>query len=250
MITRGGPGGDVLVAADAAEHAALAAELMARAIHGAVEERGVARLALSGGSTPAEAYRRLAALDLPWARTEWFWVDERAVPPDSPRSNYRAASADLALGDGRVPPAAVHRLEADAPDLEAAAARCEGVLRRTFGVAAAVSFDVMTLGIGEDGHTASLFPGTGAVAIDDRLVAAIPEQPGSKLEARLTLTAPVIHEAQLVVVLCRGESKRAIVAAARQAGAEEEVPARTIRRVKGRAIWLLDREAAGDLKRR
>jgi 6-phosphogluconolactonase len=235
---------EVIVAADAAEHAALAAELMARAIYGAATQRGVARVALSGGTTPAEAYRRLAKLDLPWESTEWFWVDERAARPDSPRSNYRNACADLGIPSAAVPPARVHRMEADDPDLEAAAARYEASLRRAFGVAAAVAFDVMTLGVGEDGHTASLFPGTGAALVNDRLVLPIAAQPSRSLEARLTLTAPVILEARLLLVLGRGASKRAVIEAAREGGDEEEMPARLVKRAQGQLVWLLDREAA------
>lgn len=236
---------EVIVATDADEHAALACELMARAIYAAATERGVARIALSGGTTPAQAYRRLAALSLPWEATEWFWVDERAVPPDSPRSNYRAACADLGIPSAAVPPERVHRMEADAPDLEAAAARYEALLRRSFGVASAVAFDVMTLGVGEDGHTASLFPGMGVVGVKDRLVLPIPAQPAKSLEARLTLTAPVIQEARLLLVLSRGASKRAVVDAARAGGDEEEIPSRLVKQARGELVWLLDQEAAG-----
>ena len=235
---------EVIVASDAVEHAALAAELMARAIYEAAMQRGVARVVLSGGTTPTEAYRRLATLDLPWESTEWFWVDERAVPPDSSRSNFRNACADLRLPSAAVPPERVHRMEADDPDLEAAAARYEALLRRTFGVAEAVAFDVMTLGVGEDGHTASLFPGTGAAGILDRLVLPVAAQPAKSLEARLTLTAPVIQQARLLLVLSRGASKRAVVDAARAGGDEEEIPARIVKKAHHQLIWLLDRDLA------
>jgi 6-phosphogluconolactonase len=232
---------EVIVASDTDEHAAFAAELLGRAIHEAVQERGVARVALSGGGTPAPGYRRLASLDLPWDRVEWYWVDERAVPADNPRSNYRAALAEL---DGVAQRGRVHRMEAE-QTLETAASRYQALLRERFGVAAAVAFDVMTLGVGDDGHTASLFPGTGAVQIADVLVAAIPAQPARGLEARLTLTAPVIHEARLALVLCVGAAKRAMVAAARAPGPEDEIPSRTFQRCKGRLVWLLDQAAAG-----
>jgi len=236
-----GPG-ETLVAADLAEHAAFTAELMARAIDEAVRQRSVARVALSGGNTPAEAYRRLAALDLPWARVEWFWVDERAVPPDSPRSNFHNASRDLgaAMQAGRV-----HRMEAEDPDLAAAARRYEALLRQRFGVASAVDFDAMTLGVGEDGHTASLFPGLGLTQIVDRLVVDVPPQPAKGLEARLTLTAPVVQAARLLLVLSAGAAKREVLSRARSAGPEEEVPARVVHRTRGRLIWLLDAAAAG-----
>jgi 6-phosphogluconolactonase len=233
----------VVIADDRAQHAALAAEVCARAISAAIDDRGVARVALSGGSTPSEAYQILSSLALPWGRVEWFWVDERAVGPDHPRSNYAAAARDLKLLDGVHGEA--HRIPGEIPDLAAAAAAYEALLRRTFGIAAAVAFDVMTLGIGDDGHTASLFPGIGAVKISDRLVAAIPEQPDKGLEARITLTAPVIQEARLVVVLARGESKKKVVAAARQSGSEDRIPARILQKAKGRVVWVIDKEAAG-----
>jgi len=231
---------EILVAADRAEHAAIAAEMLGRAISDAVAARGVARVALSGGSTPSEAYQRLAGLALPFDRVEWYWVDERGVPPDHPRSNYGAAAKDLSLADGKHGKA--FRMEGER-DLEEAAAAYATLLRKQFGVASAVAFDAMTLGVGDDGHTASLFPGIGAVAIDDRVVAHIREQPEKKLEARVTLTAPVILEARLAVVLARGAAKKNVVAAARTPGSEEEVPSRLLQRAKGRVVWVLDREA-------
>lgn len=232
-----------IVAGNLEEHTALAAELLARAIQAAVDERGVARVALSGGSTPSDTYRRLASLALPWSKVEWYQVDERAGDPLGERSNYAAAARDLGLDHGDR--GKVFRMESEAHDLATAARNYEELLRRTFGIAGAVSFDAMTMGIGDDGHTASLFPGLEGVGIDDRLVAAIPEQPAKKLEARLTLTAPVIQEARLLVMIVRGESKRGPVAAARHPGSEEEIPARLLQRAKGRVVWVLDKEAAG-----
>ncbi|NUQ74989.1 MAG: 6-phosphogluconolactonase [Polyangiaceae bacterium] len=242
-LSSGGDPGELVVASDRAEHAALAGELMAQAMWTAIRERGHCRVAVSGGSTPAEAYRYIAGLRLPWDKIEWFWVDERAVPPDHARSNYAAARRDLGLDRPEIPPHLVHRMEAEASDLGAAADRYERLLRLSFGVASAVAFDVMSLGIGDDGHTASLFPGTGSVAVADRLVLPVAEH--RDLEARLTLTAPVLCEARLVVMLARGENKRAVVAAARGMGSEDEVPARVLQRARGRVIWVLDKEAAG-----
>jgi 6-phosphogluconolactonase len=237
-----GPG-EVIVAKDEDEHATLAAELLARAIQEAIDARGCARVALSGGNTPAPAYRKLATLDLPWERTEWFWVDERAVPPDSERSNYHNAMRDLGLA-ARVPPARIHRMPADEPDRDAAAAAYERALRAAFGVARAVAFDAMTLGVGDDGHTASMFPGLPTIGIRDRLVAAVPAQPEKKLEPRLTLTAPVLEQARLALVLCRGASKRPVVAAARAPGPLDEVPSRVTQAIEGRVVWLHDAAAA------
>jgi 6-phosphogluconolactonase len=233
---------DVIVAKDREEHAAIAAELLGRAIKAAVQERNVARVALSGGGTPSETYQRLAAMALPFDRVEWFWVDERGVPPDHPRSNYREAAIDLSLADGKHGRA--HRMTGER-DLDQASADYEALLRRTFGVAAAVAFDAMLLGEGDDGHLASLFPGIGAVHIDDRLVAHIKPPAEKRLEERITLTTAVILEAKLSVMLVRGASKRAVVAAARAPGSEDEVPSRILQRAKGTVVWVLDRDAAG-----
>ena len=233
-----------IVARDDGEMDRLGAELMARAISAAVAERGAAAVALSGGSTPLGTYAALASYDLPWDAVDFFWVDERAVPPDHERSNY--AAARRALAAAAIPEARLHRMEAEAPDLAGAAARYEALLRRHFGVASAVAFDAMTLGIGDDGHTASLFPGTGAVSIADRLVAAIPAERTPGLEARLTLTAPVIQEARLALMIVRGASKRGPLSVARSTGAEDEVPARIARGVKGQLVWLLDEAAVGE----
>src|SRR5262249_23036263 len=159
---------ETVVAATAAEHAALAGELMTRAIHETIASRGVARVALSGGSTSTETYRFVARTRSDWDNVERFWVDERAVAPEAASSNYLPAKADLLLAER--PSAGVHSMKAEWPDLEAAARAYEAELRASFGVAQAVAFDVMTLGVGDDGHTASLFPGMGSVAIADRLV--------------------------------------------------------------------------------
>jgi 6-phosphogluconolactonase len=169
-------------------------------------------------------------------------VDERAVAPDNPRSNYGAARRDLAAA--RIPEESFFRMQGELADLAGAAARYEALLRARFGVASAVAFDLMTLGIGDDGHTASLFPGTGAVGIDDRLVAAIPAQPDKGLEARLTLTVPVIREARLKLLLARGADKRRVIELAKRAGPEDEVPARVARGGAGQLVWLLDAAAA------
>lgn len=233
-------GAETVIADDDGELATLAAELMARAIDGAVRGRGIARVALSGGTTPGPALRTLAALDLPWDRVAWFQVDERAVPPDHERSNWRGMVAALGAAGAK---GTRHRMEAERADRAAAAGDYQRLLRAEFGVARAVAFDVMLMGIGDDGHTASLFPGSGGVAIDDRLVAAVDAPAG--LEPRLTLTAPVIREARLAVVLVRGASKAGPVRAARRAGDADAVPARVIGEGSGRVVWVLDRGAAG-----
>jgi 6-phosphogluconolactonase len=200
-------GWDVVRGNSELEQASLGAELLARAIDDAVRTRGRAFVAISGGSTPGPIYRKITEYDLP--------LD-------------------------RVDPARVHRMPAYTPDLESAALQYERLLRKTFGVANAVAFDALTLGIGDDGHTASLFPGTGAVSIDDRLVAAIAAQPSRGIEARVTLTAPVLCAARFVLVLARGIQKRAPVSAAFLDGPEDAIPARLLQRAHGKITWLFD----------
>jgi len=231
---------EVLVAANDVELASLAAELIARGVDEAARERGIARVALSGGSTPAPAYRALAAYDLPWSQTELYLVDERAVPPDSDRSNHRMIAAAFEPATARG--AKLFRMEAEQPDRRVAALTYDRALRRSFGVTRSVDLDVVVLGIGDDGHTASLFPGRGSTAIDDRLVAAVDAADG--LEPRLTLTVPTLVSARLVVVLARGSSKRGPITAALTPGDLEAVPARVIAACRGRVVWVVDRDAA------
>jgi 6-phosphogluconolactonase len=238
--------GEVLVAADAEALAGLAAHFLRAWVLEAVArgDGAPARVALSGGSTPRAMFRVLAGLALPWEKTEWFWVDERAVPVDHPRSNYGAARADL-FERVPVPPGRVHPLAPDGPDLAAVAGRYEALLAERFGLpgrgGAPPAFDVMLLGIGDDGHTASLFPGEPTVDVADRWVAAVPA--GEGREERLTLTAPVIAAARRAVVLVQGESKREPVRKARAAGDLREVPARVTRQVRGELYWLVDAAA-------
>jgi 6-phosphogluconolactonase len=233
--------GELLVAADADALARFAAHLLrAWLLEAAARGGPPARIALSGGSTPIAMFRILSKLDLPWQRTEWFWVDERAVPADHARSNYGAARAAF-FDHVPVPAEQLHPLVPDGPDLDAVARRYQARLAERFGTIEPPAFDVMLLGIGDDGHTASLFPGEPTVDVDDRWVAAVPAAEGR--EERLTLTVPVIAAARRAVVLAQGGAKRDPIRRARSAGDRRETPARVIQGVRGELYWLVDAAA-------
>ncbi len=153
---------------------------------------------LAGGATPRPFYERLATIDYPWAQTDVFFGDERCVPPDHPDSNQRMAREALLSHV----PAVAHVMPGESCD----ARRYEGELRRFFG-AGAPEFDLVILGLGEDGHTASLFPGDPALDVTDRLVVPV-SRPD---HARLTLTLPVLSAAGHVLFLVAGESKRPVL---------------------------------------
>lgn len=237
--------GETLVAADADALASIAAHLV-RALVSEAAASGTARIALSGGSTPRAMNRLLRRLDVPWHRVEVFWVDERAVPASSPRSNHGAAVEDL-FGALASPPR-LHAMQGDAPDLDAAAAAYEAEIAASFGVVpdgntppAPPSFDLLLLGIGDDGHTASLFPGDPYVDEANRWVVHVPAAPGR--EARLTLTRPIITAARRVIVLAQGASKRPRIEQARRGGDMRETPSRLTREVRGELLWLVDAAA-------
>jgi 6-phosphogluconolactonase len=188
-------------------------------------------LCLSGGSTPEGLYLRLAEPPyqgaFPWARTHLFWGDERFVPKDDARSNYRMAKAAL-LGHAPIPPENVHPVDTAAADPEAAAAAYQETLQAFYGAAALDParplFDVNLLGLGEDGHTASLFPGS--PVLDERAAwtAAVV---GAKAEARVTLTYPALESARHAVFLVEGAGKRAMLK--RLIAGEAALPAARVR---------------------
>ena len=235
------------------ELAERAAELALAAIATAVRARGLARVALSGGSTPLGAYRRLSESGADFGCVRWFWVDERAVPPDNPRSNYASARRAL-LDAARIPESHVFRMRGEDPADLAAQAYSE-LLSREFGLdgmalaldaagRCSIKFDLLVAGMGGDGHTASLFPGTGAVLRRDRPAIAV--IPGGDLEPRVSLTRPVLISARRTLLLCAGYEKRNALSLARSPGDEDAVPARLFQAADpDGVIWLVDRAAAG-----
>jgi 6-phosphogluconolactonase len=245
MTTKAIPG-MLLTLPGPADVANEAAARIAASLRKAIGDRGAATLALSGGETPRATYACLAlAPDVDWSRVRIYWVDERAVPPDDPQSNYKSAK-DTLLDAARVPPDNVRRMPAERADLDEAARAYEQLLRAEVPCDDddIPSFDVMVLGVGDDGHTASLLPDHPAVATTDRLVAAIGVTPGR--EPRMTLTVPVIERARSVFILAVGAKKTpAIERVWSASGSLSETPARVVRGVRGEVWWILDKAAAG-----
>jgi len=232
---------------------AAAAEEVVRAADDAVAQRGRFSIALSGGSTPKSLFNLLATnarTVLPWDRTFFFWVDERHVPPTDPDSNYRMANEAM-LSKVPVPAGNVFRIAAENPDAAAAAEAYEQTLRKFFRLepGQVPIFDLILLGMGPDGHTASLFPGTAGLQEKSRLVIANWVE---KLKtSRLTLTLPVLNAARSVAFLISGTDKAPALHAVLESGASgEQYPAKLICPVKGKLMWLVDRAAASELSTR
>jgi 6-phosphogluconolactonase len=236
----------------AKEMALASARLFATKVEKAVATRGIARVALSGGSTPQATFKLLAdptgpfASTVPWDKVQIFWVDERCVGPDDPESNYGVARK-LLLSKVAIPEANVFRMEGEL-DPEEAASRYESTLRNVMKLEGAESpaFDLLTLGMGPDGHTASLFPETAAIHEMSRLVVANHVE---KKEAwRITLTWPVINQASEVVFEVEGPSKTEVLAEVLTGPRDpERLPAQLIRPADGKLLFLLDEAAAAKL---
>jgi 6-phosphogluconolactonase len=212
----------------------------------AVADHDYFAVALAGGGTPRALYQLMAApenaLHVGWSKMHVFWGDERAVPPDHPDSNYRMAKEAL-LDHVSLPLSNIHRIPAEQEPAQAAVAY-EQTLRDFFAKRAGIArFDLILLGMGDDGHTASLFPGTAALEETERLVVAnhVP-----KLDTwRITLTVPVINDAAHVAFLVAGASKAAMLRRVIHGTHQpRELPAQMIHPVNGELVWLVDRPAA------
>ena len=219
-----------------------AGELVLEQMRSSLEARGQCTIALSGGSTPKPLYEFLATQDLPWARVYVFWGDERYVPPDDSQSNYRMAR-EAWLGKIDIPTQNVFPMPTMAQDPVADARTYDGQLQTFFGLEPGdfPVFDIILLGLGDDAHTASLFPNTEALQVCDRSVT-VGNKDG---EPRITLTFPVLNLARTVAFVVAGASKQ--TALDRIFAPEEDdltYPARTVSPLEGELWWLLD-EAAG-----
>jgi 6-phosphogluconolactonase len=212
----------------------------------AIRQRGQFALALAGGHTPAKMYKLWAdaashGLRTPWDRVHLFWGDERYVPQTDPMSNYKMARETL-IAQVPIPPAHVHPMPTDLPFVLAAEAY-EADLRKFFGPDPP-AFDLQLLGLGVEGHTASLFPGAAALEETEKWVAAV-RVPAVPPE-RLTLTPVVLDQARNTLFLVAGKDKREIMGALRaESGSKKsQYPAGRIRPT-GPVLWLLDQAAAG-----
>jgi 6-phosphogluconolactonase len=236
---------EVRIFADPAGLMRAAADEIAQAARRAVDEGGRFAWALAGGSTPRDLYRLLARDPyrerLPWNAIHFFWGDERHVPPDHPDSNFRMAREAM-LDAVPVPPDNIHRVPAEEPDAQRAAAEYEATLRAFFDLAAGEwpRFDLIQLGLGKDGHTASLFPGGDAVHERERLVVAPWVE--AQQTFRITLTPPVLNHARRAMFLVSGDEKAEALHAVLEGPREpERYPAQI---VEGDRLWMVDRSAA------
>lgn len=234
---------------DAAAWVAAGAEVVAAAAREAVAERGRFSLVLAGGSTPAPLYEALSlppwAARLPWTATHLFWGDERCVPPADPRSNFGACRpwlTRLGLDKGQV-----HRIAGEVKPPAHAARLYEQELRGFFAGAPPV-FDLVLLGLGADGHVASLFPAGPALAEDEAwAVATTPPPEVEPAVARVSLTLPLINAARQVVFLVTSAAKTAAVARVlgRTAPGTPALPATLVRPAGGEPLWLLTAQGLG-----
>ena len=214
-------------------------------IQTAIESRGLCTVALSGGSTPKPLYEAIAAQQLPWDKIHVFWGDERYVPPDHPDSNQLMARRAW-LDSVDIPAQNIHPMPTDDANPADAARKYEAHLAEFFKLKRGEfpALDVILLGMGDDGHTASLFPHTEALQVRDRLITV-----GSKDgQPRITFTAPTINHGRCVMFVVAGANKRPALAEIFAPLADElSYPSRLVQ-PQGELWWLLDREAGQDLQ--
>lgn len=224
-----------------------AADRVVAAARNAIGRRGRFRIALSGGSTPRPVYAllaappRVAAVD--WSRVEFFWGDERCVPPDNPESNYGVARELLLDRLPGLRQGAVHRMAADKPERAREARRYQAQIARAFDTSAddprPPAFDLIWLGMGRDGHTASLFPGS--TALEERRRWVVTSWAPGPAVWRMTLTLPIVNAARSALFVVIGADKAGPVRSVRSGA--DALPAALVRARS--TIWLVDAQAAG-----
>jgi 6-phosphogluconolactonase len=244
----------IVICRDADDLADRAADRFIEVAGGAIRKRGRFTVALSGGSTPERMYTLLAAPPrrerVDWGRVYMFFGDERAVPADDPRSNFGMAQRTLLAG-GEMPADHVFAVPTEGRTATEAAAEYEGILSRFFGQppdGPPPILDLILLGLGDDGHTASLFPGKPALRVRDAWVTASPPGILPPPLDRVTFTFPVLNAARHAVFLVSGEKKAPVVREVLEGGPSiEEYPAAGVRPADGTLTWMLDAAAASHL---
>ena len=242
---------EIRIVKDPTELAIAAAGEFKRLADKAVKDKGIFNVALSGGSTPKAMFDLLNTdlwqITIPWFETHFFWGDERHVPPDDKDSNYRMTQEHL-FSKIPIPSVNIHRIEAESSNAESAAVKYERELRQHFNLSQTEipQFDLVFLGMGDDGHTASLFPGTDAVHDSKHLVAAPWVEKFNS--HRITLTPKVINNSDRVVFLVKGEDKAdALVEVIEGERNPDLYPAQIIDPTHGSLLWLCDRASCSKL---
>lgn len=231
---------DYIIAGDAKKTIEFAAEHWVHSAERAILKRGRFAVALSGGSTPKSIYALLIQKKIDWSKVWLFWSDERGVPPDHPDSNYRMAMESFK--NVPIPSSQIFRMKAES-NIEKNALDYEDKIKHILGNHL---FDLVMLGVGEDGHTASLFPNTKALEVNNRLVCE--NYILEKNSWRMTLTFPCINESFHSAIYAIGSSKEAIVPKVLNAAIDSEFPTSRIGTAEKKAVWILDSQAASHLK--
>ncbi|TMC16728.1 MAG: 6-phosphogluconolactonase [Chloroflexi bacterium] len=228
-----------------------AARYVVRVANESIATHGRFTFALSGGNTPKQLYSLLSnepyLSQIAWALVEIFWSDERCVPPESEDSNFRMAH-EVLLSRVPIPTNQVHRMPADAADRDAAGYNYIQEMQRVFGTSVVPSFDLLQLGMGPEGHTASLFPHQASLHEQSRLVmpVSVPKPP----PPRLTFTPPVLNAAAHVLFLVTGVDKADAIHAVLEGPSQpDEYPAQLVQPARGDVTWLLDEAAASKLSK-
>jgi 6-phosphogluconolactonase len=227
-----------------------AAEYVVRIVTESIKTHGRFTIALSGGSTPRKLYGLLGnepyRSQIDWTPVHIFWSDERCVPPDNEESNYHMAH-ELLLSKISIPAVQVHRMPADMPNRNAAAREYEDEMRRVFETDGVPNFDLIQLGMGPEGHTASLFPHQASLHEQQRLIipVSVPKPPPD----RLTFTPPLLNAARNVLFLVTGSDKADTLHAVLEGPYNpDEYPAQIVRSPNGEVTWMVDTAAAAKLQ--
>lgn len=227
-----------------------AAQEFATQAESAVRERGVFRVALSGGSTPKTLYSLLASPEfasIPWEKIQLYFGDERDVPPDDPESNYRMANEAM-ISKIHIPPGNVFRVQTEGKTADQAAAEYEQTIGKSFALKPGEfpRFDLILLGMGPDGHTASLFPGS--AALNEQTRAVVANWVDKFQSYRITFTYPVLNNAACVMFLASGPEKAEMIRNVLEEH-RQDLPSARVHPTNGRLVWMLDQLAAAGLSR-